>query len=320
MDLEYENFEVILVDNGSVDGSAEKIADLFPSIILFRNMKNVGFTCGNNQAIKYAVESGADYLWLLNNDTVVEKDVLSKLVSFFDYKDVGLASPLIYYHDSPGILQFCGSVIDWKNKSIVHIENLEALKNISDKENLSLWGTALIIKRDVIEKVGYLNEKYFAYHEDEEFCMRAARAGYRCVVVPNARVFHKNSRSTGSYDAPMQVFLRSRNLFFLWMDILKGMERFFHLPRYLAYVISYGGSLHEKNLPDSVDACLDGVWHAFRGIGGLRNQGISMPFPIRNVFKFLFSWHPFFWAGLLRGDLAGIGLSIKKRFGSIKPA
>jgi hypothetical protein len=161
--------------------------------------------------------------------------------------------------------------------------------------------------------VGYLNDKYFAYHEDEEYSMRVARAGYRAIVVPEARIFHKNSRTTGSIEAPVQVFLRSRNLFFLWMDKLKGADRISYFRRYLSYVISYGGALREKNLRDSVDACLDGVWHALRDLGGPRDPKISMPSFLRRIFLFLFTWHPFLWSSLLRGDFKAIGGNIMNR-------
>lgn len=313
MELDYDNYKVILVDNGSVDGSVEKFNISSPNIKLIKNKNNVGFASANNQGIKYAMEGGADYIWLLNNDTVVPRDVLTKLVAAFSSPQTGLASPLIYYYDSPEIIQFCGSVIDWENKKIKHIENLEELAGIDIEENLSLWGTALLIQRKVIDEVGYLSEKYFAYHEDEEYCLRVARAGYRSVVVPDARIFHKNSRSTGSNDAPMQVFLRSRNLFFLWMDNLTGADRISYFRRYLAHIVSYGGSLSAKNLPDSVEACLDGVWHAFRGAGGPRNPEITMPIPLRKMFHFLFSWHPYFWADLLRLDFPQIASNIRKR-------
>jgi hypothetical protein len=103
------------------------------------------------------------------------------------------------------------------------------------------------------------------------------------------------------------------------MDTLKGMNRVFHIPRYLAHIISYGGALREKNLPDSVETCLDGVWHAFRGAGGPRNPDITMPLPLRRTFRFLFSWHPFLWSSLLRGDIAAIGTNINRRLKSIDP-
>ena len=305
----YPNMEVIVVDNGSSDGSPEEIALRFPDVHLIRNPGNMGFSGGNNVGIREAFRRDADFVWLLNNDTVVEPATLDHLIRAARQSDeIGLVSPVIRFFEDRTRIQFCGSYIDWKKSRIVKVEKPESLPG--NGKDISLWGTALLIKRGVLERAGYLDEKYFAYHEDEEYCMRAARTGFRCVVVPEARVFHKNSRATGSNDAPMQVFLRSRNLFFLWMDNLKGRKRVFHVPRYLAQIISYGGALKEKNLPDSVEACLDGVWHAFRGVGGPRNPEITMPPLLRGLFRFLFSWHPYFWAGLLRGDFAGIGSKV----------
>ena len=309
---DYPNFNVIVVDNGSTDGSSDTIRERYPEVHLIRNDRNLGFAAGNNEGIRRALDHGAEMVWLLNNDTVVEKSTLSQLVTAaMESQMIGLASPIIRYYDEPEAIQFCGSYIDWENKRIVKMS--DPVKDNDLNMPICLWGTALFIKRDLIEKIGYLNEKYFAYHEDEDYSMRAVMAGFRNIVEHRAIIYHKNSRSTGSNDAPLQVFLRSRNLYFLWMDALKGMERVFHLRRYLAHIISYGGSLREKNLPDSVEACLDGVWNAVRGVGGPRNPEVSMPIPLRGLFRFLFSWHPFLWTSLLTGDLAGIGENMRKR-------
>ena len=310
--LEYPEVQVIVVDNGSTDGSPSCIRQRYPSVTLLETGKNLGFTGGNNLGMRRALEMGTDYLWLLNNDTVVERDTLKKMVDVVQRSpEVWLASPIIFFHDAPDQVQFSGSYIDWKKNRIVKLEDEESFP--ASGADVSLWGTALLIKRAAVDSVGYLNDKYFAYHEDEDYCMRVARAGYRSVVVPDARIFHKNSRSTGSNDAPMQVFLRSRNLFFLWMDTLRGVDRIRYVPKYLANIVSYGGSLKGKNLPDSVEACLDGVWSAFRGTGGPRNTNIAMPPPLRGLFRFLFSWHPYFWASLFRADFARIRSDMAKR-------
>ena len=309
--MDYPQNDIIVVDNGSSDGSVPIIRQRYPFITIMLSERNLGFAMGNNVGIRKALDMDTDFIWCLNNDTVVEKDTLTKLVNTLLYSPkIGLISPLIYFYDKPDEMQFCGSYIDWENKSIIKLNNLD---EITDEMSISLWGTALLIRREVIERVGYLNEKYFAYHEDEEYSMRVLKAGFQNSVHPDARIYHKNSRSTGSNDAPIQVFLRARNLFFLWMDALKGINRVCHIRRYLAHIVSYGGSLREKNLPDSVDACLDGVWHAFLGAGGPRNPEITMPIPLRKIFHFMFSWHPYFWADLLRGDFPKIASNIRKR-------
>ena len=283
---DYPNFNVIVVDNGSTDGPPEAIRERHPEVHLIRNDRNMGFAGGNNVGIRSALGTGADLVWLLNNDTVVEKNALSQLVSAsIESQDIGLASPVIRYYDERETIQFRGSYIDWKEKRIIHMGKVD--RDIDKNTPICVWGTALLIKRSSIDKIGLLDEKYFAYHEDEEYSMRAIRAGLRNIVVPRAEIYHKNSRSTGSNDAPFQVFLRSRNTYFLWMDTLQGWNRIFHIPRYLSDIVAYGGSLTAKRLPDSVEACLDGVWHAFRGVGGPKNPEITMPPPLRGLFRFL---------------------------------
>jgi GT2 family glycosyltransferase len=315
--LDYQNHEVIVVDNGSRDGSVAAIRDAFADVTVLENAVNLGFTGGNNAGIRKAMERGAAYVWLLNNDTVVDAGCLRVLVEAGERSpEAGLLSPAIHFYDRPEEIQFQGSYIRRDLREFWKIERRELLEDEQVRTNLVLWGTALLIKRSTIERIGLLNDKYFAYHEDEEYGMRANRAGIRSVVVPEARVYHKNSRSTGGLFSPIQAFLRSRNLYFLWMDGLKGLERILHVRRYLAQVISYGGALKEEGRRESVDACLDGIWHAFRGAGGSRDPEIRMPAPVRGLFRFLFSWHPFLWSRLLSGDFRAIASNVRKRAGA----
>jgi hypothetical protein len=309
--ISYANNIIIVVDNGSVDESPNIIKQKYPFVHILQNKHNIGFAGGNNIGISHALKFNPEYVWLLNNDTIVEKDTLTKLVDVMEcYSEIGCISPLIYYYDNRTELQFCGSYIDWKNKTIIKLNNVD---QISHDMDISLWGTALLIRREVIKKVGDLNEKYFAYHEDEEYSKRVLLAGYKNMVHREARIFHKNSRSTGSNDAPLQVFLRSRNIYFLWMDNLKGINRIKQTPKYLAHIIAYSGLLKEKQLPESISACLDGVWHAFRDIGGPRNTEIKMPGSLKNVFNFMISWHPYFWSSLLMGNVSDICSEIKNK-------
>ena len=314
MNQDYDNFSIIIVDNGSVDDSPAIIHERYPSVTIIKNDNNTGFSIANNLGIKKAFELGADYVWLLNNDTIVEADTLIRLVdTSAGLPDVGMISPTIYYYDQRDTIQFSGSYIDWEKKCIVKTDDFIG-GNIG--KDISLWGTALLIKRDIIEKIGFLNEKYFAYYEDEEYSMRVARAGYKSMVDPKAKIYHKNSRSTGSNDAPLQVFLRSRNIYFLWMDHLKKSERGSYKRNYLAHIISYGGLLKEKNLPDSVSACMDGMWCAILGIGGPRNPAIKTPRALMMIMYLLISWHPYFWANLIRGNISGIYSDMKNKLGS----
>jgi GT2 family glycosyltransferase len=305
--LLYGNYRVIVVDNGSSDGSAPIIRRKHPSVTIIENSENLGFTGGNNIGMRYAMEKGADYIWLLNNDTVVADDTLKELVDYAEkYKEAGLLSPYIYFYDSPEMIQFRGSTVDWNNFDIKKL-NTENDHDLSGRDtDMVLWGTALFIRRSTIETIGYLDEKYFAYYEDEDYCLRALKNGLGCGVVPGAKVYHKDSRSTGGYTAPMQVFLRSRNYYFLWMDKLKDLEKGKYFFRSVANTISYGGYLKEKNLQESMEACVDGLWSGIKGVGGRIDGKVNMPGPLKFLFIRIYFRNSYFWACLFLGEINNI--------------
>jgi GT2 family glycosyltransferase len=220
-----------------------------------------------------------------------------------DATEVGLISPMIHWYGQPEKVQFCGYYLDSESYSFRKLP----LPHIPDdevrKKDIILWGTALLIKRRVVEDIGYLDEKYFAYAEDSEYCMRAKRFGYQSIIQPSARIYHKDSQSTGSIKSPLQVYLRSRNTYFFWMDTLNGRRRKIHYSIFFfANTISKFAGLRGENLLEAADACLDGAWAAIRGIGGPWNKNVKMP----RIVKRILSWHPYFWVGLLRGNMGGI--------------
>lgn len=300
--LDYPNFEVIVVDNGSSDGSISKILQQVPQINLIRNSKNLGYTGGNNVGMRRALELGADYVWLLNNDTVVESDTLSKLVDEAEnFLGTGLVSPALYFYDRPEKTQFIGTYADFKNHELIHILDPKELDCEWVKNNLILWGTALLIKKCVIEAVGYLSEEYFAYHEDCDYSLRVHRARFRVVVRLDARVFHKDSQTTGKW-SPIQVYLRTRNQYFLWMDNEKGFRRIYVLSHYISNIILCAKYLLDEGNKCGLDACLNGFWAAIRGKGGAYDSQIVMPFRMKYIFNLILSWHPYFWANLFKGN------------------
>jgi GT2 family glycosyltransferase len=311
--MDYPNFKVLVVDNGSTDNSGEVIRNRYPQVALIENEENLGFTGGNNVGMQYAMKNGFRYVWLLNNDTTVEFDTLSHLVATAESRPkIGLVSPVIYYYDEPHKIQFCGSYIDWENHGNPHAESLESWKEMNEAQTVSLWGTALFIKSDVIKQIGYLDTKYFAYHEDCDYCIRATKAGYHCVLEPHAKVYHKDSRSTSNHTASLRIFLMVRNLYFLWMSHLKGLDKLVYFTEFIARVISSGARLREKGT-ECIDACFDGAWSAIRGIDGPCDKTVKMPSWLKMIFVFLSSWHPYFWGSLIKGDFVNIFSEAFKR-------
>jgi len=304
--LEYSNFEVIVVDNCSSDDSVESIRRKFPQAILFENSKNLGFTGGNNVAMKYAMSVGADYVWLLNNDTVVEPDSLAKLVDEAEQSpEIGLVSPVIYCYDSPEKVQYMGAYADFAHFTNTNVVDVKELYDSQIRNNLVLWGTALLIKKNVIETIGYLSEKYFAYLEDSDYSFRALKANYRASVRLDAHILHKGSQSTGRH-SPIQVFLGTRNLYFLWRDYTHGLRSILLPGYYIGMVINYSKCLSDEGNEKGFNACLNGSWAALRGIGGGYDPTIVMPSWLKKIFNFFVFWHPYFWVHFLRCDFTGI--------------
>lgn len=304
--LGYQDYEVVVVDNCSSDDSVETIRRKYPQLFLIENSKNLGFAGGNNVAMKYAVMAGADYVWLLNNDTVVEPDSLSKLVVEAEKSlKIGLVSPVIHHYCNRENVEFMGAYADFADFKITLVKHPNELERQSVRRNLILWGTALLIKREVIETVGYLSEKYFAYAEDCDYSIRALRSNYQTSVRLDANIFHKGARSTGSH-SPIKVFLGMRNLYFFWSDNTRGFRSMSLPGHYIGMVINCAKCLSDEGSTEGLDACLNGFWAAIRGIGGGYDPAIVIPAWLKKVFCFFVLRQPYFWVRLFKLDFSGI--------------
>lgn len=217
----------IVVDNGSTDDSVPAIRKKFPRVEVIEAGKNLGFTGGNNLGIKRALEAGADFVWLLNNDTVVDKHALAVLVDVFGDKRVGVAGSKIYftagreYHkdryakkDLGRVLWYAGGVIDWNNMYASHrgVDEVDEGQYDITEETQFVTGCSMMIRREVFHKIGSLDEKFFAYLEDVDFCLRAKHAGYKLLYVPRSIVWHKNAGSSGVGSDTHQYYMTRNRL------------------------------------------------------------------------------------------------------------
>lgn len=294
----YPNYEVIVVDNASTDGSVEKLKKLFASVIILSCKNNLGFAGGNNVGIRHGMNHGAEYVWLLNNDIIVEPDTLCSLIIESEkYSSVGLLSPVLYRYSSPSQVQCCGSLIAWDNYSVKHFTEMGSISQTNEADTW-LWGTALLIKRDVINKVGYLNEKYFAYHEDLEYSLRSSRAGYVNKYVPSAKIFHKglSQEKRGNISICLnQFYYITRNEYWFWCSNLIFFKKIIFLRKYLVRVFRNIGYCKNQQIYDGAEAYLDAIYCAFCNKGGAWDKRNSMP----RWLKKLMLWHPYFYSNLL---------------------
>jgi len=213
--LSYPNFRLLIIDNGSSDGSELILRERFPDIAFIQTGANLGFAGGNNAGIRYALERGADYVWLLNNDTVVEPDSLSALVQIAQAdKTVGMVGSKIVYHGEPDLLWYAGAVVDSKKPyRPFHLGLNQRDRGQYDAacDTGYITGCSLLARREMIDAVGLLEDDLFLYFEDADWSARAKAAGWRLVYCPESLVYHKVSLSIGGAASPTLLYYTSRN-------------------------------------------------------------------------------------------------------------
>lgn len=230
--VKHDNFsvEVIVVDNGSTDDSVEKIHKTEPKVTVLENKENLGFAEGNNVGIKHALEKGADYVCLLNNDTRVEPKFLEELVKAVQSDEkIGLVGGKIYfekgyeffkdkYSDSERgkVIWYAGGLIDWNNVYASHrgVDEVDAGQYEQTVETEYVNGCLMLGTREMFKKVGLFDKRYYLYFEDAELSLRAKRTGFKVIFCPKAKIWHLNSGSSGSGSSLHDYFITRNRLIF----------------------------------------------------------------------------------------------------------
>jgi GT2 family glycosyltransferase len=268
--LDYPNYDIVVVDNGSTDKSVEVIRKNFPDVTLIENKENLGFVGGNNVGLHHTLNRDVDYVLLLNNDTIVDSRFLVELIKVLEVdRKIGIASPLIFYYDTPDEIWAAGAAINWANG---FTERLRAGDTADDGEPVFdvdfVSGCALLAKREVIEATGLLDADFFLYYEEIDWCVRAHKKGYRIVCVPQARIWHKVSKSIG-VSSPLVSYYMTRNALLFLKKHLSGIQLGLALQRNLALTMRsvLSAYIKQKNAHRRVNARAQflGVWDFARG-------------------------------------------------------
>ncbi|MBN1136109.1 MAG: glycosyltransferase family 2 protein [Anaerolineae bacterium] len=192
--LEYpaERLDVVVVDNHSNDATPQAIRDRYQAVVVLETDENLGYAGGNNVGIQYALEQGADYVLLLNDDALVAPDMLWALLAAAEQEPrVGFLGPKVYHLEEPEHLQSAGIMLDsclrphQRGQDEVDRGQYESIAECD-----TLAGCTLFTSRQVIEQVGMLDPRFFMYHEEVDWCLRARAAGFRNLYVPAARAWH----------------------------------------------------------------------------------------------------------------------------------
>lgn len=244
--LSYPNFQVVVVDNCSNDGSVAAIHAAFPQFLVLVNNKNLGYAGGNNVGIRHALENNAEFILVLNNDTIVSPELISQLLlGATQYPKAGILGARLLYHDRPDIVWFDNA--KW-NASLNHFEypgqneNVSSL-GVSDHDTDYVCGAALFIRSVAVQQIGLMDERYYLVWEEVDWCYRAREAGWQCIVIPQALVWHKVGSSFGGEASPLRTYFSIRNAL-LWYGRYPGTRAFLrllgkHLPKaFPAFVVS----------------------------------------------------------------------------------
>jgi hypothetical protein len=264
----YPNYEIIVVDNGSENDEGDVLGKRYGNYItVIKNKDNLGFAGGNNIGIKYAINAGGEFILVLNNDVIVEKDFLRFLVEdLIKDKTAGIVGPVNYDYYNPQKIISMGRIMSFWRASAIHI--FRPAKN--ERELDAIWGCCMLIRKEVFEKIGYFYEPYFLTFEEIDFCVKAKKQGFKIICNPMSKIWHKVSSAMGKVSA-CGVYYGYRNRFlfvkrnyafyFRWLFYFYYSARVFFI--FLKYKIA-----NDKEMAFAIKAAFIDFWQGNFGKRG----------------------------------------------------
>lgn len=266
--LNYPRYNVVLVDNGSTDGSIERLQPVFPEVKIIKNSENLGYAGGNNIGIKYALSKNVDYILLLNNDTIVDVNLATELIqASHETENLGIFGCVNYYYNDRKKVQFSGGIFNWKTGDIIDTTRhkidegqFQLLKEVD-----TVAGSCLFFPTTVIKTVGLLDNRYFLTFEESDLCCRVKKAGYKVYTYMGAGIWHKVSVSGQAQKEGLNILkyyeVRNRFLF-----LIRNSPKQF-LPVSLTYhilrtVVYISKELRKKNMAQAkllLSGLIDGI-------------------------------------------------------------
>lgn len=220
---------IIVVDNGSTDDTVTAVRHRFPTIMVLETRTNLGYAAGNNVGIRHALALGADVVCILNNDVIVEPDFLKPLLAVLQSNpDVGIVTPLIAEQKTEvGQVWALGSTVNWFTAEVSRQYAGEppiALRSNPPFDVEIASGAVMVVKREIFERVGLLDEAFFLYFEEVDWCLKVRQAGFRIVAVPPSLVWHKVSATLGTSSPVIDYYMLRNHLKFIgrhWQGALR---------------------------------------------------------------------------------------------------
>ena len=265
--ITYPNYEVIIVDNGSSGNDPDVLEQKYKDYIrLIRNKENLGFAGGINIGIKYAFKKKADYILNLNNDIIVEKNFLEPLVEdMLKDERIGITGPANYCYYEPQKLFSSGRKINWWKGGTIELDLRQGPKEVD-----CLAGCCLLIKKEVINKIGYFYKPYFLDFEETDYCVKAKDSGFKILCEPKSKVWHKIRATLDKIPAAHCYYFYRNKLLFMRRNAPFYFEYPFYIYFSLYLIFRYLENLANKNnlMAFSIKNALIDFW---QGNFGKRN-------------------------------------------------
>jgi GT2 family glycosyltransferase len=263
--------QVLVIDNGSEEGDWEQLQKLvsYPNVELIRQPHNLGFAGGHNVAIALALARGAAFIWLVNSDSLLEAGSLRTLLALMDGDPrCGAASPVVSALHDDSKIDFCGAQHDWKNLTSVRASSIAQARMMEAATPDAMWlaGTVVLFRIAALRKVGSLNDRLFAYFEDDDIGIRLINNGWTNRMAFDARAAHAQPDVK---ERPAHYFyLFYRNAFLFYLEYTPKQHRRFLRLRLLERALFTANRLYYKGQPQKAEAALLGAMDGLRGKGG----------------------------------------------------
>ena len=237
----YPGLSLYIVDNASGDDTLRKVkARSRSNVRVIANTDNLGIAEANNQGARRAMDDGCDAILIINNDTEFEAELVEKLVAGLHQYSCDIVAPQIVFHERPQVIWSAGGGFrPHRGYAAFHygLEEIDSGQYDNPRQVQHAPACCLLIKKEVFERVGLFDEKYFVYLDDSDFTYRAMRAGMRLMYLPSAVVLHKASTLTGGPESEFSLRYRTRNQVYFMLKHLGPWKSLYFIPAYQVYVV-----------------------------------------------------------------------------------
>jgi hypothetical protein len=260
---EYVDVETVVVDNGSSDGTISIIQEKYPQIICIQNYENLGYALGNNKGIEFAIEHGAEAVFLLNNDTRLQDGCISRLVETLQSDPrIGIVGPMVYTWDENKTISSAGGMVNWRLAHAVNVGMGEIdTGQYEGREVDFINGCGIMVSKQAVEKAGGLDPKFFMYWEETDWCLRVKEAGFKVYFEPAAKMDHKAPIDSVEL-GPTTLYYITRNRFLFYFRHTPGSVKLAALAHALDGTLR-GIRENRKNGKKSHSKAMQiALWHA----------------------------------------------------------